>query len=44
MPEGVREPENYPNITAELVKRCYSERDIMKILGGNFVRLFEQVW
>ncbi len=44
MPEGVREPEDYPNITAELVKRGYSERDIMKILGGNFVRLFEQVW
>lgn len=44
MPEGVREPEDYPNITAELVKRGYSERDIMKILGGNLMRLFEQVW
>ncbi|MEA3364114.1 MAG: membrane dipeptidase [Candidatus Hydrogenedentes bacterium] len=44
MPKGVREPENFPDITAELVKRGYSERDILKILGGNLMRLFEQVW
>ncbi len=44
MPEGLREPEDYSNITIELVKRGYSERDIAKILGGNLIRLFEQVW
>jgi membrane dipeptidase len=31
-------------ITAELVRRSYSDEDVMKILGGNFFRLFEQVW
>ena len=31
-------------ITAELVRRDYSDEDVMKILGGNFFRLFEQVW
>ena len=44
MPEGLRDAGDYPNITAELVKRGYSERDITKILGGNFIRLFEQAW
>jgi membrane dipeptidase len=31
----------YPEITKELVKRGYSEKDIDKILGGNFIRVFE---
>lgn len=31
-------------ITAELVRRNYSDEDVIKILGGNFLRLFEQVW
>lgn len=44
MPEGLRDSGDYPNITVELVKRGYSERDITKILGGNFIRLFEQAW
>lgn len=44
MPNGLRDPEDCPNITVELVKRGYSERDILKILGGNLMRLFEQVW
>ena len=29
-----------PNITRELVKRGYSDDDIRKILGGNFMRVF----
>jgi membrane dipeptidase len=28
-------------ITKELVKRGYSKEDIFKILGGNFMRVFE---
>jgi len=32
-----------PNITTELVKRGYSDDDVMKILGGNFMRVFQQV-
>ncbi len=31
------------NITLELVKRGYSEEDIRKIWGGNFMRVFEAV-
>ena len=31
-----------PNITYELLKRGYSEPDIVKILGGNFLRVFSQ--
>jgi membrane dipeptidase len=32
----------YPNITYELLKRGYSEPDIRKILGENFLRVFAQ--
>lgn len=31
----------FPLITQELVKRGYSDKDVKKILGGNFLRLFE---
>jgi membrane dipeptidase len=31
-------------ITEELVARDYADDDVLKILGGNFVRLFGQVW
>lgn len=31
-------------ITEELVRRDYSNEDVVKIIGGNFLRLFEQVW
>ncbi len=32
-----------PNMTRELVKRDYSDEDILKILGGNFIRVFKKV-
>lgn len=32
-----------PNITLELVKRGYSEDDIRKFWGGNFMRVFREV-
>ncbi len=41
-PEGARDVSMYPNITYELLKRGYSETDIDKILGGNFLRVFTQ--
>jgi membrane dipeptidase len=31
-------------ITGGLVARGYSDQDITKILGGNFLRVFERVW
>ncbi len=33
--------EDYPLITKELLKRGYSKKDIYKMLGGNFRRVFE---
>jgi membrane dipeptidase len=41
-PEGARDVSMFPNITYELLKRGYSEQDIDKILGGNFLRVFAQ--
>ena len=35
--------QNVANVTAELASRRYSEQDIAKIWGGNFLRVFEQV-
>lgn len=32
-----------PNVTRELLKRGYSEEDIRKIWGGNFLRVFREV-
>jgi membrane dipeptidase len=32
-----------PNLTAELLRRGYSEQDISKILGGNMLRVMEEV-
>ena len=41
-PEGARDVSMLPNITYELLKRGYSEQDIRKILGENFLRAFAQ--
>jgi membrane dipeptidase len=41
-PDGARDVSMLPNITYELLKRGYSERDIRKILGENFLRVFAQ--
>jgi hypothetical protein len=32
-----------PNITYELLKRGYNEKDIRKILGENLLRVFAEV-
>ncbi len=40
MPEGARDVSMLPNITYELLKRGYSEADIRKVLGENFLRVF----
>jgi len=34
----------WPNITRGMVKRGYSDEDILKILGGNLLRVYAQVW
>lgn len=43
LPEGLEDCSKLPNITGELVSRGYSQDDIKKILGGNFMRVFRQV-
>jgi membrane dipeptidase len=40
-PQGLDGVEDFPKITEELVKRGYSNKDIRKILGGNFLRVFK---
>jgi membrane dipeptidase len=33
-----------PIITEALLRRGYSEQDVKKIMGENFLRVFEKVW
>jgi len=42
-PKGLEDVSKFPIITYHLLKRGYAESDIKKILGGNFMRVFEQV-
>jgi membrane dipeptidase len=41
---GYVPPEEAPRLTEALLVRGYSEADIRKILGGNFLRIAETVW
>lgn len=41
-PQGIDSVADFPKITHALLKRGYSEADVEKILGGNFVRLLKQ--
>ena len=43
MPEGMEDCTKVPLITDELLRRGYSETDIRKILGENFMRVMEEV-
>jgi len=43
LPLDLESVDKIPNITIELVKRGYKEKDIRKILGGNFLRVFKEV-
>jgi len=43
LPEGINDVSDLPNITMELVKREYSDEDILKFLGGNHLRVFKEV-
>ena len=40
---GCNDVSEFPNITREMLKRGYSEEDILKVWGGNFFRAFRQV-
>ncbi len=40
---GFNDEGEAPNVTRELVRRGYSEEQIRKIWGGNFLRVFRRV-
>jgi membrane dipeptidase len=42
-PPGLEDVTRLPDLTAELLSRGYSEGDLEKILGGNYLRVFGQV-
>ncbi len=43
-PAGIETPDRLGNLTAELLRRQYSPGDIAKVLGGNWLRVYEAVW
>jgi membrane dipeptidase len=42
-PIGLEDVSKFPALTLRLLERGYSQQDVEKILGGNFMRVFEQV-
>ena len=43
LPEGLKDVSSYPVLIEGLMQRGYSEEDIVKILGGNLMRVWSQV-
>jgi membrane dipeptidase len=43
-PKGMSSNADLPNVTEGLLKLGFSNRDVEKFLGGNFLRLFGAVW
>ena len=43
-PKGFETPDKFPNLAAALINRGYKPDDTSKILGGNWLRLFREVW
>lgn len=43
-PEGMKSNGDLPNVTSGLLKMGFSEADVVKFLGGNWMRLFEATW
>ena len=43
-PKGMRSNAELPNLTEGLLKLGFSSQDVVKFLGGNFMRVFETVW
>jgi membrane dipeptidase len=41
-PEGLADISKMPNLVAALLKRGYSETDVKKILGGNYLRVIRE--
>lgn len=43
LPEGLQTAAGLPMLTARLMERGMSEGDVLKVLGENFMRVFEQI-
>lgn len=43
LPEGLQDASEYPNLIYELLRRGFSESDIEKVCGGNFLRVWEAI-
>ena len=43
-PKRLQTAADFPNLTEALLDRGYSEGDVKKIMGENFLRLFGEVW
>ena len=43
-PKGLETPDEMPNLATALLRRGYAPDDISKILGGNWLRLLQEVW
>ncbi len=42
--EGFERIDRFPRLTEALVRRRFSDQDVLKVLGGNFLRVFHQAW
>ncbi len=43
-PKGLETPDKLPDVADALMARGYHSSDIVKIMGGNWLRLFREVW
>lgn len=43
-PKDIRSAKDFPNLTWGLLDRSYTEGEVERIIGGNWFRLFSQVW
>ncbi|HEX2204466.1 MAG TPA: dipeptidase [Longimicrobium sp.] len=42
LPEGLEDVSRYPYLTAELLRRGYSDADVRKVMGGNLLRVMRR--
>ena len=43
-PKGLQSNAELPNLTEGLLKLGFTSEDVVKFLGGNFMRVFDAVW
>lgn len=42
VPQGLEDVSKYPMLTAELIRRGYSDEDVRKVMGGNVLRVMRK--